>query len=133
MLINIYHDHTTVFIPDEIDREVGHGHWLPSDIPDSILDKCSECGFDTGAFTFRYCPNCGAKMDGGQIEEEDRRSLPDRIKEAIEEYGVVMIDIETSKKFFHADVMDFWNAIEKLKDEEGYKIQAYIGKGDTNE
>lgn len=86
MLINIYHDHTTVFIPDEID-----------------------------------------------IEEEDRRSLPDRIKEAIEEYGVVMIDKETSKKFFHADVMDFWNAIEKLKDEEGYKIQAYIGKGDTNE
>jgi hypothetical protein len=46
--------------------EVRHGRWLPSGIPDSILDKCSECGFDTGAFTFRYCPNCGAKMDGGQ-------------------------------------------------------------------
>ena len=44
---------------------VRHGKWLPSDIPDSILDKCSECGFDTGAFTFHYCPNCGAKMDGG--------------------------------------------------------------------
>lgn len=86
MPINICHDHTTVFTPDEID-----------------------------------------------IEEEDRRSLPERIKEAIEEYGVVMIDIETAKKFFHADVMDFWNAIKKLEDEEGYKIQAYIGKGDTNE
>ena len=46
--------------------EVVRGKWLPSDIPDSILDKCSECGFDTGAFTFHYCPNCGAKMDGGQ-------------------------------------------------------------------
>ena len=45
--------------------EVVRGKWLPSDIPDSILDKCSECGFDTGAFTFHYCPNCGAKMDGG--------------------------------------------------------------------
>ena len=67
------------------------------------------------------------------IEEEERRSLPDRIKEAIEEYGVVMINRETAKKFFHANAMDFWNAIIKLEEEEGYKIQAYIGKGDTNE
>lgn len=49
--------------------EVRHGQWLPSDIPDSILDKCSECGFDMGAFTFRYCPSCGAKMDGGQKDD----------------------------------------------------------------
>ena len=49
--------------------EMRHGRWLPSDIPDSILDKCSECGFDTGAFTFRFCPNCGAKMDGGQDDD----------------------------------------------------------------
>lgn len=49
--------------------EVRHGRWLPSNIPDSILDKCSECGFDTGAFTFRYCPSCGAKMDGGQDDD----------------------------------------------------------------
>jgi len=37
--------------------------WIPSGIPDSILDKCSECGFDTGANTFHYCPMCGAKME----------------------------------------------------------------------
>ena len=38
------------------------GHWIPSHIPESILDECSECGFSCGAFTFNYCPNCGAKM-----------------------------------------------------------------------
>jgi len=37
--------------------------WIPSDIPDSILDKCSECGFDLGANTYHYCPMCGAKME----------------------------------------------------------------------
>lgn len=39
------------------------GHWIPSHIPESILDECSECGFSCGAFTFNYCPNCGAKME----------------------------------------------------------------------
>ena len=31
-------------------------------------DKCSACGFEyygTGIRRFHYCPNCGAKMDGG--------------------------------------------------------------------
>ena len=27
--------------------------------------KCSECGFDDGFVDYNYCPNCGAKMDGG--------------------------------------------------------------------
>ena len=27
--------------------------------------KCSECGFDDGFVGYDYCPNCGAKMDGG--------------------------------------------------------------------
>ena len=39
------------------------GRWLPSFIPDSILSKCSNCGFDTGAWSFNYCPHCGAKME----------------------------------------------------------------------
>ncbi len=50
---------------------VRHGRWLPSDVPGSILDKCSECGFDTGAFTFRYCPACGAKMDLPEPPKEE--------------------------------------------------------------
>lgn len=31
-------------------------------------DKCSACGFEyygTGISRFHYCPNCGAKMEGG--------------------------------------------------------------------
>ena len=31
-------------------------------------DKCSACGFEyygTGIRHFHYCPNCGAKMEGG--------------------------------------------------------------------
>lgn len=39
------------------------GIWTPSDVPESVLSKCSNCGFDTGAWTFNYCPKCGAKME----------------------------------------------------------------------
>ncbi len=43
-------------------RENIHGEWVSSDIPESILSKCSVCGFQLGAFTFNFCPNCGADM-----------------------------------------------------------------------
>ena len=43
------------------------GEWVDNGIEDSILSKCTVCGFDVGAFTFNYCPNCGADMRG---EEE---------------------------------------------------------------
>jgi hypothetical protein len=46
------------------------GHWIPSHIPESILDECSECGFSCGAFTFNYCPNCGCRMVKPQESEE---------------------------------------------------------------
>lgn len=36
--------------------------WGPSDVPNFALSKCSNCGFDTGAVTFKFCPNCGAEM-----------------------------------------------------------------------
>lgn len=45
---------------------VRHGRW-----EGSSGDTCSVCGeecFDwlnTRAFLYQYCPNCGAKMDGG--------------------------------------------------------------------
>lgn len=44
------------------------GKWIPSHIPESILCECDQCGFDCGAYSFSYCPNCGARMvseDGG--------------------------------------------------------------------
>ena len=46
--------------------EVVHGVWIEYKIPNIIC--CSECDWGTGVEekTFKYCPNCGAKMDGGK-------------------------------------------------------------------
>ena len=49
-------------LPSVTPQEPKTGHWIPSHIPESILDECSECGFSCGAFTFNYCPNCGERM-----------------------------------------------------------------------
>ena len=59
---------------DDYDVEpVRHGHWYNSSyLGDEIT--CSKCSttyniFETdGAENFDYCPNCGAKMDGGEQE-----------------------------------------------------------------
>lgn len=42
---------------------VVHGRWVDNGIPESMLSGCSVCGFSCGAYTFNYCPKCGAKMD----------------------------------------------------------------------
>lgn len=53
-----------------------HGRWEEMHYEGGILDgtnfdRCSVCGyervFDDPSFktAFKYCPNCGAKMDGG--------------------------------------------------------------------
>lgn len=44
---------------------VRHGYWTKSPIKESMLSMCSQCEFPCGAYSFNYCPNCGAKMDGG--------------------------------------------------------------------
>lgn len=41
---------------------VVHGKWGDNGITGSMLVKCSVCGFDCGANSFSYCPNCGARM-----------------------------------------------------------------------
>lgn len=43
---------------------VVHGRWLCGDYYD-IGDVCSECDWDSQMThpSYRYCPNCGAKMD----------------------------------------------------------------------
>ena len=43
---------------------VRHGRWVDNCIPGSMLSACSVCGFPCGAYSFFYCPNCGARMDG---------------------------------------------------------------------
>ena len=48
---------------------VRHGRWeMNSDRPDNIICTNCDAGFDVWkheAKDFNYCPNCGAKMDGG--------------------------------------------------------------------
>ena len=50
---------------------VRHGRWIDAypDIepnPMFMYGICSECGFEQGISKYlNYCPNCGAKMDGG--------------------------------------------------------------------
>lgn len=39
--------------------EPKQGYWIKTDF---YFEKCSNCG-DLGLRGFRYCPNCGAKMD----------------------------------------------------------------------
>ena len=43
---------------------VVHGRWQSNGIHGSVLCRCSECHYDAVAYSFRYCPMCGAKMDG---------------------------------------------------------------------
>ena len=44
---------------------VKHGRWVCGDYYD-VGDVCSECDWDSQMIcpSYRYCPNCGAKMDG---------------------------------------------------------------------
>ena len=52
--------------------EVRHGEWTHTDMADHwhSKDECSECHYHTydriDLSHFNYCPNCGAKMDGGK-------------------------------------------------------------------
>ena len=50
--------------------EVVHGRWIKDDfLSDDVnnAEKCSQCGELIGWFGNlpNYCPNCGARMDGG--------------------------------------------------------------------
>lgn len=55
-----------------------HGRWeiVNEDCYGSLIVKCSSCheewifevGDDMKELKYNYCPNCGAKMDGGENE-----------------------------------------------------------------
>ena len=59
--------------------EVVHGEWLRSDDDWNSLTtiQCSSCGEewcfetddDVSLLNYKHCPNCGAKMDGGNEGE----------------------------------------------------------------
>lgn len=77
---NIYdqmmYDITHIPAADDV-APVKHGEWefpIFTDSDDGLDPrvKCSECGGIEAAFArWKYCPNCGAKMDGGK-QHEDR-------------------------------------------------------------
>lgn len=53
--------------------EVVHGHWIDETTTSKGISfyrfVCSACGhifWNGGIDNFNYCPNCGAKMDGGK-------------------------------------------------------------------
>jgi hypothetical protein len=72
---NIMRDIETIPTADVV--EVKHGEWVEKDcITESnrgrtihyVTNKCSVCGKWNGRHKSNYCPNCGAKMDGGKTE-----------------------------------------------------------------
>lgn len=45
---------------------VVHARWVPRKYTFSENEDCSNCGYSTYYGNgYNYCPNCGAKMDGG--------------------------------------------------------------------
>ena len=56
-----------IMLPAADVAPVRHGRWgTYSDRPDSLICSVCNCGFDMWKHDpHNYCPNCGAKMDGG--------------------------------------------------------------------
>ena len=54
--------------------EVIHSQWLPDNRPGGGFWVCDHCKFPSEAhgakILYKYCPNCGAKMDGGGRNEQ---------------------------------------------------------------
>lgn len=52
---------------------IKHGHWIHGSSSENIRITCSECGYKVNYFwdswqIAKYCPNCGARMDGDKDE-----------------------------------------------------------------
>lgn len=61
---NMISAYDVIMLPPADVAPVRHGRWLCGDYYD-IGDVCSECDWDSQMThpSYRYCPNCGAKMD----------------------------------------------------------------------
>lgn len=56
------------YMPAADVAQVRHGRWLPEVNVGDCCYRCSECQFLRDAYLLdieKYCPFCGAKMDGG--------------------------------------------------------------------
>ena len=47
-------------------EEVKHGYWIEAE--GGLFYCCTNCGYIVDYQLTSYCPNCGAKMDGGNAE-----------------------------------------------------------------
>ena len=55
-------------IPAADVQPVRHGRWIKTIGENGVTSacRCNLCGFEDNRYSlFNYCPNCGAKMDGG--------------------------------------------------------------------
>ena len=59
--LHVYEAKDRIEALPSIPPQVVHGRWIDSG---EALRHCSECG--AYYFQYNYCPNCGAKMDGGE-------------------------------------------------------------------
>lgn len=50
-------------LPAEDVQPVEHGRWV-LDNPEQVLMHCSNCNWRNLSWKWKYCPNCGARMDG---------------------------------------------------------------------
>ena len=58
------------FISEDV-VEVKHGEWVGGKFDDysgEYEEQCSNCKKYSREYARPYCPNCGAKMDGGKKE-----------------------------------------------------------------
>ncbi len=74
----------TIMILDEmktIDPESlrPKARWLKISVPFNTGNECSNCGWgyseSKGFPDFKFCPNCGAKMDLGEGEANGRKAM----------------------------------------------------------
>ena len=64
----LYAGRKIINLPPADVAPVRHGRWgTHSDRPDSLICSVCKCGFDMWKHDpHNFCPNCGAKMDGGE-------------------------------------------------------------------
>ena len=49
-------------IKEKLEAVPVHGEWLHHERPNSIWAICSACNHPLGAFSYKFCPMCGADM-----------------------------------------------------------------------
>lgn len=85
---------------------VRHGHWEMKADPYGFFDEipvCSACGHTTKLReTYKYCPNCGARMDEGAnyIRSSNKEDILDELrkKEAYKQNNSNMVTTPTTLK-----------------------------------